>query len=278
MSPKNSSVYRINAVAATLDILDLYLQSNEAALGVTEISQRTGIDKSRVYRILRTLAEGGYLELTQDHSYGLSLRFLELGELVKKQLDLQRVAEPLLAKLAHECGDTVLLNVRDGADAVCIYQHHGDHVLQVTDRIRRRTSLHAGASPRVLLAFVPPIEQDAILREIELKPFTPFTINQKGDLIKSLEQILIQAYAVNDEELDLGVSAVAAPVWDRTGTVIAAISIVGPKDRFQPPRRQQLIDSVVSYGLQVSRELGYSGQSFSSSYGATGVTVKTVDS
>jgi IclR family KDG regulon transcriptional repressor len=258
MPSQQDSIYRIDAIVAVADILELYLRSDKAALGVTEISQQTGYDKSRVYRVLRTLLDRGYMQVTENRAYRLGLRFLDLGEFVKKHLDLLDAASAPLHDLAHQCGDTALLNVRDGRDAVRIAQHHGGHVLQVVDRVHQRGSLHAGGSPRLLLAFAPEPERAAILDELDLRPVTPYTITDKGELLRSMARLREQGYAETDEEMDLGVCAVAAPVRDHTGAVVAAVSIVGPKDRFAPPRRQRLIDQVMDCGDEISRRLGYS--------------------
>jgi DNA-binding IclR family transcriptional regulator len=200
------------------------------------------------------------MELTEDRTYRLGLKFLELGEVVKQHLDLSGVADSCLVELAQKCGDTALLFVRDGAThAVCIGQHHGGHVLQVTDRVRKRTPLYAGASPRTLLAFVPKRECEAVLDAIRLEPFTPWTVTDRAHLLKSLDRIRERGYAENDEELDLGVCAVAAPVRNHRGAVVAAVSIVGPKQRFVPPRRRQLIDWVVECTQEASAKLGHRG-------------------
>ena len=259
MSSDPNSVYRIKAISAVLDIFDVYLESDKPALGVTEISQLSGYDKSRVYRIVRTLLEHGYVEVAENRTYRLGLKLLELGEFVKRKLEVSRVTDPYLTELAKKCGDTVLLFVRDGTDAVCIGQHHGGHILQVGNRVRRRTPLHAGAAPRLLLAFAPRPELESILAELELEPFTPQTCTDKEELLNSLSRIREQGHARNDEELDLGVCAVAAPMRDHTAAVVAAISIIGPKDRFDPLRRRQLIEWVIESGEQTSRQLGYAG-------------------
>ena len=260
MSSDRNSVYRIKAITALLDIFEVYLKSDKVGLGVTEISQLSGYDKSRVYRILRTLLEQDYVEITEDRNYRLGFKLLELGEFVKRKLDLPREADPYLIELAQKCGDTVLLDVRDGTDAVCIAQHHGDHILQVGDGIRRRTPMYAGAGPFVLLAFAPEPERERILADLVLQRIASQTNTDKDDLLLTLGRIRERGHARNDEELDQGVcSAVAAPVRDHSAAVVAAISIVGPKYRFDPPRRRQLIEWVMEAGEQISRKLGYAG-------------------
>ncbi|MGC8873028.1 MAG: IclR family transcriptional regulator [Chloroflexia bacterium] len=249
--------YTIDILDRALDVLESFFQSAGDWQSLGEISQRTGLTKSRAFRILSTLKVRGYIEQhPQTSRYRLGLRLYELGELVHSRMELWQVAEPILAALAKECGDTVHLIIRDGPDAVCVGKWYGDQVLQVADPVWRRSPLYAGASPKLLFAFLPEEEREALLQRMELKKLAPNTITDRDQLRARLAQIREQGYGTAEQDLDEGVCAVSGPIRNASGQVIAAVSITCPCSRFYP-RREALLRMVLRATEEISRQLGY---------------------
>src|SRR5512146_1855478 len=150
--------YVIDVVQVALDVIES-LNDGPRSLGASELAQRLGINRTRVFRILKTLDSRGYVEydpITQ--TYRLGLKFLTLGENVRERLDLRREAEPILLELAAQTGDSAHLLMLRGQHAVTIDRRQGENRLQVASPIGQSLPLYLGASPTILLAFMPESE------------------------------------------------------------------------------------------------------------------------
>jgi IclR family transcriptional regulator, acetate operon repressor len=156
-----------------------------------------------------------------------------------------------MERLAHETGETVNLAVRDDGRALNVHQVNSAHFVGVTDWTGRAAPLHATANGKVLLAFA-----DGGLPR-ELTRLTPKTITDRGDLRAELERVRREGVAVALEELELGLHAVAAPVFDCFGACVAAISVSGPAYRLTERRLAEVGELCVATSNDVSTRLGY---------------------
>jgi len=250
--------YAINALDAALDVIEGLLAAGDRPLRASDLARRLDLNRSRAFRILKTLERRGYVESDPEtQGYRLGLKFLEIGARVRERINLRRVAEPVLMELARDTGDVAHLLVLHGRSAVCIDRYQGDHMLQVAAPIGRPLPLHVGASPKILLAYLPEPVRERLIREIELTPFTPNTITDRDELRRCLEQIRAQGYAVDEEDFEIGVYAVGAPVRDHTGRVVAGVTVTTPASRYSPQRRQELIAMVVEAAGKISARLGW---------------------
>jgi DNA-binding IclR family transcriptional regulator len=169
------------------------------------------------------------------------------------------VALSLLRGLADETQETVNLAVRAGSEAVNIEQiaPHGRRVLNI-GWVGRRTPLHASSTGKMLLAFLPEADLDALLQE-PLPPFTEHTITEPQALRADLALVRKRGYATGLEELEIGLNAVAAPVRDHTGRVIATFSVAGPSYRLSKQRiEEEVAARVMECGKRISSALGFS--------------------
>lgn len=249
--------YSLGTLEAGLDVVESFLSSETSAQGVTEISQRLGLSKARVFRILYTLVSRGYIQ--QDphtQKYALGLGFLGLGEAVRSRIDLLRAAEPFLVELAAISGDATYLVVRLSGGALLADRRQGRQVLQVTTPIGQILPHHVAAGPKVLLAYLPEPEREQVINHMTLTSFTPNTITDRDVLRRQIAQILEQGYASDEGDYESDVYAVSAPVWGHMGGVVAALSIAAPRSRCGQERRNQLSGLVMSSAARLSTELG----------------------
>jgi DNA-binding IclR family transcriptional regulator len=247
-----------------IDILDVALGvveclSDESRLyGASELARKLGINRTRVFRILRTLEWRGYVEYDENaQAYRLGVKFLQIGENVRERLDLRREAEPVLVELARQTGDSAHLLILRGDHAVTIDRRQGENRLQVASPIGQSLPLYVGASPKILLAFLPEAEQERIIQSTEFERFTENTITDAGRLRRCLQRIREDGYVVDEEDYEQGVYAIGAPVRDITGRVVAGITITTPATRYSPRRRDELIALITEAAQKLSRKLGH---------------------
>ncbi len=216
----------VQTVDRALQLLQAF-ESPEQELGVTELAGALGVHKSTASRLAATLAARGFLERPRgSESFRLGPELGRLGLLALAGRDLVELAGPALDRLAGETGETVNLAVLDGEEAVNVAQSDGRHIVGVGSWAGRRTALHCTANGKVLLAFGPTV---TLPRRLEA--FTPRTITSPGRLERELAAVRELGYATNVGELEEGLHAVAAPVFDAAGACRAAISVSGPSYR-----------------------------------------------
>jgi DNA-binding IclR family transcriptional regulator len=254
---ENHDPYVIDVVDVALDIIEC-LNLETKSYGASELAHKLGINRTRVFRILKTLESRGYVDYDpHTQAYRLGVKFLQIGENVRERLDLRREAEPVLVELARQTGDSAHLLILRGEHAITLDRRQGENRLQVASPIGQSLPLYAGASPKILLAFLPEAERERIIRSAEFESFTENTITNADDLRRCLETIRREGYTVDEEDFERGVYAIGAPVRDGTGRVIAGISITTPETRYSSARRQELIALVVSAAQRLSEKLGY---------------------
>jgi DNA-binding IclR family transcriptional regulator len=227
-------------------------------LGVTGLSQQLGLPKSTVHRLLAALEQGGLVE--QDpatEKYRLGVGLVRLAEQVLMRMDPQQAAQPHLHGLAEACKETVNLSILTDDDKVInIASFPSPRMVRNVGWIGREMLPHSVSSGKALLAYLPEQRVERILAA-GLERFTERTITDPIRLRKELAQIRQRGYAVAREELEEGLSAVAAPIMDHEGHVIAAISVSGPSFRLTEERLVELAEMTCDAAEAVSCQLGY---------------------
>ncbi|HIE38373.1 MAG TPA: IclR family transcriptional regulator [Anaerolineae bacterium] len=231
-----------------------------ADLGVTDLSQRLDLPKSTIHRLLTALERGGLVEQNPaTEKYRLGIELVRLAGLVLTRIDLQQVAGPHLYALAQACEETVNLSILTGDDKVInIARFPSPHMVRNVGWIGREMFPHSVSSGKVLLAYLPKERVERVLAA-GLPRFTNRTITDPVRLRGELARVRQQGYAVAQEELEEGLSAVAAPIVNHEGHVVAAISISGPSFRLTEERLIQLVEMARRAGKAVSRQLGWAG-------------------
>jgi DNA-binding IclR family transcriptional regulator len=202
-------------------------------LGVSEVAREQGLTKSTAFRLLATLKQAGFVQQDiETGRYMLGLRLLELGQTVADSLDLRRIARRTLAAMAERGrGSSYLAVLFDGSLINVEERSSAEPVRLIVDQARLSRLPHTIGTGKVLLAHLPRPERDRVVARLEMVALTPYTIVDRGRLNEELDRVLLQGYGVNDQEQVIGVRGVAAPVRDRHGRVVAAVSIAAASAR-----------------------------------------------
>lgn len=248
---------RIKVLDKTIDVLMLFLE-HQKPLGITEISNMLQTYKSSVHRIVTTLKYRGFIRQDPEtKKYWLGSKFFSLGMIYQQEFELQDVARPYLQQLAVECGETVHLAIFDELNftqIVTIDKIEGNNRLSISPPAGSRTPVHATAVGKVLVAYSSDEIQETVLAS-SLEKFTKNTIIDRDDLEKELKKIRRQGYAIDNEELEPGLTCFAAPIIGNQGQeAMASFSISGPKVRMID-NRARIIDTIKTTAHRISSEL-----------------------
>jgi IclR family transcriptional regulator, KDG regulon repressor len=258
MAKKEKSEYIIQAVSHALDLLEQF-HDDVDELGVTELSKRLKLHKNNVFRLLATLESRNYIEQNKvTENYRLGLKTLELGQTFIKQMGLLRQSRPVLERLVKECNETTYVAILKEFHIVYLDVVETDLTVRVVPRVGARLPAYCTAAGKVQIAYMTDEELENYIPSKELKRFTPSTITDRDELKKQLKEIAELGYAVDNEELDIGVRCVGAPIRDYTRRIIGAVSISGPSMRFTDDRMEnELIPLVQRAAEEISTKLGY---------------------
>lgn len=258
MAKKEKSEYLIQAVSHALDLLEQF-HGEVDELGVTELSKRLKLHKNNVFRLLATLESRNYIEQNKvTENYRLGLKTLELGQTFIKQMGLLRQSKPLLEALVANCNETTYVSILKDFNIVYLDVVETDMTVRVVPRVGSRLPAHCTAAGKVQIAYMSDEELETYLPNKELQKFTPNTITDRDTLKKHLKVVAEQGFALDDEELDIGVKCVSAPIRDYTRRIIGAVSISGPSMRFSAERvKNELIPLVLKSGDEISAKLGF---------------------
>jgi IclR family KDG regulon transcriptional repressor len=248
--------YVTRSVERALTILHLFILG-EAEISLSDISHRVGLHQSTVFRLLATLGAAGFTEQNPNTGrYRLGPAALSLGQAFLRHSDLRQLAEASLAILRDRSGETVHLAILDGTEVLYLEKLPGLHPIGLmSSRVGDRSPAHCTGLGKALLAFEPEAEVRQLARD-GLRSYTPRTITRISSLLPELATIREKGYAVDDEEHEVGVVCVAAPVFD-SSQVVAAISASGPADRIRQEMDDlELTDQVLSAAVEISARLG----------------------
>ncbi|HET89528.1 MAG TPA: IclR family transcriptional regulator, partial [Chloroflexi bacterium] len=220
----------------TIDRLVRVLESfspQYSTWSLTELSDHLDLPKSTLHRFLAGLEFHGILRRDPaDKLWRLGYRLAIWGRLAADSTGLIHIAKPVMERLADETGEAVILTVYQGREVVCIEKVETTHPVRLALSVGVRRPPHTGASSKVLMAYLPPDEIQAIIQESGLPKLCVNTITDPAALMVELARIRERGYADSFEETDPDSWGVATPIWDRAGTVAAAIGIAGPIFRF----------------------------------------------
>ena len=253
--------YVIEILDVALNIIDTMAFNPEESHSPSDLARQFNLNRSRTFRILKTLERRGFVDYDSKlETYRLGMKFLTIGNSVRDRISLRQEAEQVLKGLAAETGDCAYLIVPSGAAAIVVDRFSGGNMLQLSAPIGTLLPLHAGAAPKILLAFMPKDQRELHLNKMELTRYTPQTITEKSLLKRTLEEICRMGYAVDEQDFEVGAYAFGAPVYDHDGHVVAGLSICTPSARYSPERRKDLIRLVMAAARALSGKLGYQPQ------------------
>jgi len=242
----------VQSVDRAVTILEILAREEEA--GVTDIARELGVHKSTAFRLMAALEQRDLV--TQDISrgkYRLGVGIVRLAGAARARLDVVQESRPVCVALASEVGETVNIAVLSGSDALYLDQIAGPAALSPHNWAGRRIPLHATSDGKVLLAFAPDARVDLPLRR-----FTERTITDPAELERALDEIRERGYATAVDELETGLTAIAAPVRSSDGVVVASVSTSGPSFRIPEERIPVVAAAVHRAATDISRRLGWS--------------------
>jgi DNA-binding IclR family transcriptional regulator len=251
---------RPSSIEKAIDVLFCFdLQHSQ--LRLVDISQRLGLHKSTAHRLLSLLKKKGLVVIepaTQLYSLGPAL--VELAWIVLRQQDLRSVCRPYMEQLRQSTKETVSLNIRMGDKRVCIEELQSDQEIKYSQTFGLTAPLYVGAPGKALLAFLPQAELERVLATLIFTPLTPDTITDDQAFRAELGKTAARGYAVSIGERSPWAAAVAAPIRDRSGQTIAALSVLGPSHRLTPKALKDFGTQVIEVANEISAALGYCAQ------------------
>lgn len=240
-----------------LDIIELIAERGE--IGVRELAKVSGLPPATTHRIVAALVNRGYLNKNnQTHRYTLALKFLILGEKVQRQINIVTIARPYLEELVAETRENANLCIKD-VDSVVYIDHVSspDHNLQAFTKIGDSAPLYASGVGKIFLSYFSESQLDRYIDETELRSFTSNTISTAQKLKDEVRKIRKKGYAVDNQEKELGVRCVAAPIFNHNEQIQAAISISGAAQRITMKRLPSLGKQVVACARHLSTAMGH---------------------
>lgn len=250
---------RLSSVTSALLVLQAF-NSEEAEIGISSLAKRLGLAKSTVHRLAVTLASEGFLEQNPDNGrYRLGLTLFALGALVRRRMDVSNEARPLLGQLRDRTQEAVHLAILSNTSIMYLYNLESSQAIGMRSYIGTLKPAHCTAEGRVLLAFAPSETVKRVLAE-KLAARTPKTVVDAAALRQVLDDVRQTGYAIDDEESEVGMRGLAAPIRDISGRVVAAVGLAGPIQRLTKKDLRALAPDVVETADAVSQRLGYRGR------------------
>ncbi len=245
----------VRAVERAISIL-YRVAAADAPLGLTEISRGTKIDKATALRLLLTMEEAELIRRdAQSRRYMVGPGVWRLTSAWRS--DLRSVSQRHLEALRQATGESVSLVCPRGLDRVVIYALEALHELCIVPTVGSAVPIYAGASGRVIMAYMPEDERNKIIEITRLKPVHPHKLIDTRSFLQSLQAVRRDGYAVSVGEVTLGSTALAAPVFDSTGRLSAVVSLRGPEIRLTSERTTQMAPLVIEAAIAISRDIGY---------------------
>ncbi|VVD87401.1 Pectin degradation repressor protein KdgR [Pandoraea iniqua] len=246
--------YIVDSVDSALKLLSLVAE--HPGLGVTELSNRLGINKSRTYRMLCTLEHNRFvLQDERTTTYALGPQAFVIGVAASQQNILVRAAQKYMLALNQSINETIVLRVREGLETVCVARCETTHQVRSVGAVGNRRSIISGASGKLLLAFA----QDAIRNEFFARMKHLPTAVEPVAFAEELAGVARKGYAMSAGEVTSGAVAIAVPLRDVSGDVVAALSISGPEARISRIEIPDYLERLQACSRQISAELGYAG-------------------
>ena len=249
----------ILGLARGLDLLSLFDRSNPE-WSLNELVAKTGLHKSTVYRIVRTMEDRRFLGFEHDTgNYHLGPAAYHMAYLATAPSELVRVAHPHLEHLSQKTGETVALAVEAEGSVIMVDRVLTTNAFKPPSAIGDLHRMHSNSHGKLFLAFKSPEERSRLV--VDLPAQTPNTIVDPEQFERELQRVLAEGVAYDVEEDDVGLCGVSAPVFGEDGQIRASISVVAPRERFGYSQQRKYADDVRGEAAVLSEELGYSGGS-----------------
>lgn len=246
------------AVEKALDTLMVFTPHNQE-IGTVELSEKMGLHKSTVSRLLHVLSRKGFLQQNPEtKKFQLGPSAMTLGVAIKKSLEtnLVHIAKPYIDSLREELQETITLEVFSGTNTVLAYFAEGPHRINLAGNIGDILAVHAAAGAKAILAFSSSRVRDRILNG-RLPHLTPNTITDPALLQKQFQDILRHGISFDKEEHDIGTNAMGTPIFNNSGKPVAALVVAGSSQRITLDIDSPMAIRLKETALEISKQLYY---------------------
>jgi len=257
MPSKGEKYYVISSLGKGLRVLELLAEHGE--LGVSAVAAQLGTNRAGCHRFLLTLRDLGYVEKTEAGRYRLTFRMLEMGMKNLDRFEIRHTAHPMMQALSRSFGETVNLGYWDGRAIVHLDKINSTEILRMDSGLGDLAPAYCTGLGKAILAFLPEEEIEDYLANVTFEALTPTTITSIEGMQDELRKIREAGFAIDNEELSIGLRCVAAPVFDYAGRPSYALSVSGPTHRMFQTRIAAMSDSVMAVCQSLSEKIGGAG-------------------
>lgn len=258
-SSTNDERYSLRSVGRALDVLQVLGNGRGKGMGVGEIAEAIGVSRSTAFTLLQTLVARGFVadvRVGGGRLYGLGLSLVYLGDLALQELGITQVATPVLHRLTDAMQLTSRLAILDDGFAVAIGRVDAPGPFRIAASLGRRELPHCSSVGKALLAHIPPDQVMELMARLGMPKRTEYTLTTPEALLRDLHESMLRGYAFDNEEDNMGVVCVGAGVYDRSGEVVAAISVSSMKLDRSEADLHKLGATVRAYADEISLLLG----------------------
>ena len=245
---------KVKSLQKALEILNCFIVKPK--LGVTEISEMLGLNKSNVHNILSTFKEINYLEQDEETGkYQLGVGIFALCQSVGDRFNVRKIVMPFMQEIADQTGEMVYLAVPHEDEVIyleAMYPVESFNLMRVI--LGERAQMYCTGIGKAVLAFLPEMVRDAYINK-ELTAYTEHTITDRDELMEDLRRTRERGYSVDNMEHEFGVKCVGMPIFNRKGAVEAAISVSGPSLRFSEERIEEIAGILKTYVEKIQERM-----------------------
>lgn len=252
----------IGSVEKAMRMLMLFEEPQVYELSIHQMSQLLDLPKSSAHRLASTLVKMKFLNHNaESKNYCLGIKNHVLGAKYLSVMTLEKVSKPFLEAMVRKYGESVSLSRLDATETVIVDKLDGVHSMRVISQIGKRNPLHCTASGKVFLTFSDDDEKKIMLERIQpLRAITEKSITDIDLLLINLSQVRTRGYAYDDEEIFIGQTCIAAPIYDNRGLVCAAMTVSGPRERIHIKGIHNIGMDLIAVTSEISTQLGYLGE------------------
>lgn len=254
MPSKGEKYYFVSSLAKGLRIMELLAASGE--MSASQMASQLSTSRAVSHRFLSTLRDLGYVEKTEAGRFRLTFKIVELGMHKLDSFEIRVTAHPFMQELALAFGETVNLGHWDNGSIVHLDKINSTEILRLDVGMGALAPAYCTGLGKAMLAFMSERLRNAYITSVEMVAMSPNTITTAERLTTELEKIRQRGYAIDNEELSLGLRCVAAPVFDYTGTAVYALSVSGPSLRMTEAKMDAIKAKLLPICRQLSRQIG----------------------
>ncbi|GAB1770424.1 IclR family transcriptional regulator [Priestia aryabhattai] len=245
----------VKSAERVLRVFELIAQHPEG-LTVKEVSDLLSLPQSSTFNLVGTLHNEGYLNQDSLKKYKLGPKLIQIGTAAMESLDISSEGKPYLKKLMEDVQETVFMALLSDGELVYVVKIDNNRSIRTTAQPGNRKPLYCTGLGKTFLAFLPKDQREQLLEHTELLPITDYTITDKKVLNDNLDSFIQMGYAIDDEENEEGLFCLAAPVFGAKGSIQAAISVAGPKERMLK-HKDFIVERLLQTATNISFIAGY---------------------